>query len=252
MIAALYVERGGCYFGLPHVDPWDEARDARLYAGPWPVVAHPPCARWGRYWFGGPTVARRGGPYLVKGDDGGCFAAGLESVRRWGGVLEHPEGSHAWAAFGLNAPPRSGGWVVADFLGGWTCCVEQGAYGHRARKATWLYACGVALPSLRWGRAPGEFDIIDASAGKGRDRAWAIKKGICQQMSKRKRAATPIEFRDVLIAMAITAGRPEVAASGVGHEQHRGENVVVHVNQDGDVAWKSPSSRLTEKFSEAR
>ena len=34
MIAALFVEPGGCYFGLPNVDPWDESRDARLYPGP--------------------------------------------------------------------------------------------------------------------------------------------------------------------------------------------------------------------------
>lgn len=56
MIAALYVARGGCYFGLPDVDPWGEERDARKYAGPWPVVAHPPCERWGRYWGGGPML----------------------------------------------------------------------------------------------------------------------------------------------------------------------------------------------------
>ena len=31
MIAALYVETGGVYYGLPDVDPWDEERDARLY-----------------------------------------------------------------------------------------------------------------------------------------------------------------------------------------------------------------------------
>ena len=31
-IAALFVATGGVYFGLPGVDPWDEARDARLYA----------------------------------------------------------------------------------------------------------------------------------------------------------------------------------------------------------------------------
>lgn len=37
MTAALYVQRGGAYFGLDGVDPWDEARDARTYAGP-----HPP------------------------------------------------------------------------------------------------------------------------------------------------------------------------------------------------------------------
>jgi hypothetical protein len=31
-IAALYVARGGCYFGLDGVDPWDEERDARSAA----------------------------------------------------------------------------------------------------------------------------------------------------------------------------------------------------------------------------
>ena len=29
-VAALYVQAGGCYFELDGVDPWDEARDARL------------------------------------------------------------------------------------------------------------------------------------------------------------------------------------------------------------------------------
>ena len=88
MIAALYVQRDGCYYGIPDVDPWDEERDARLYAGPHPVVAHPPCERWGRYWNGGPSarVPRK------LGDDSGCFAAALASVRKWGGVLEHPDG----------------------------------------------------------------------------------------------------------------------------------------------------------------
>jgi hypothetical protein len=49
LIAALYVEKNGCYYNLPSVDPWDIERDARLYRGPWPVVAHPPCQRWGRF-----------------------------------------------------------------------------------------------------------------------------------------------------------------------------------------------------------
>lgn len=32
MIAALFVETDGCYFGIDGVDPWDQARDARQYA----------------------------------------------------------------------------------------------------------------------------------------------------------------------------------------------------------------------------
>ena len=200
MIAALYVAKNGCYFGLPDVDPWDEQRDARAYPGPHRVVAHPPCERWGRYWGGAPATW----PRLVKGDDRGCFAAALASVRRWGGVLEHPEGSHAWRAFHLNTPPRTGGWVMADWQGGWTCCVEQGAYGHRARKATWLYAHGIELPSLRWGAAPGDFVRLEDGFHSAEERARAIKTGACQRLSKNQRAATPTEFRDLLLSLART------------------------------------------------
>ena len=84
-VAALYVETGGAYFGLSDVDPWDEARDARLYAGPVPVVAHPPCQRWGKFWAGQPLWIARTGERKKKGDDGGCFAAALDIVRKFGG-----------------------------------------------------------------------------------------------------------------------------------------------------------------------
>src|SRR5690606_39268582 len=119
-IAALYVMADGVYSGLPHVECWDEARDARTYAGPWPVVAHPPCERWGYFWSGGPLRIARGFEPKKLGDDGGCFEAALAAVRKWGGVLEHPKGSQAWKHFGLT-PPRRGGWSVADWEGGWTC-----------------------------------------------------------------------------------------------------------------------------------
>ena len=201
MVAALYVAKNGCYFGVDNVDPWDQHRDARQYAGPHPVVAHPPCERWGRYWGGAPLTW----PRLKLGDDHGCFAAALAAVRQWGGILEHPEGSHAWRAFHLNVPPRDGGWVNADFEGGWTCCVEQGAYGHRARKATWLYACKVELPSLQWGSAPGDFVRLDEGFHSKEERARAIKTGACQRLSKNQRAATPLPFRDLLISVARTA-----------------------------------------------
>jgi hypothetical protein len=37
VIAALYVATSGCYYGLPDVDPWDQARDARLYTRLWRI-----------------------------------------------------------------------------------------------------------------------------------------------------------------------------------------------------------------------
>src|ERR1700685_2888635 len=123
MIAALFVAKNGSYVGLDGVDAWPETRDARLYRGPHPIVAHPPCQRWGKMWFGQPLTVKRTGERKRKGDDGGCFESALGNVRSHGGVLEHPHGSHAWAHFNLNEPPREGGWIAADMYGGWTCCV---------------------------------------------------------------------------------------------------------------------------------
>lgn len=42
-IAALFVQEDGCYANHPLIDAWPEARDARLYNGNLPVIAHPPC-----------------------------------------------------------------------------------------------------------------------------------------------------------------------------------------------------------------
>ena len=199
MIAALFVQKDGCYFGLPDVDPWDEERDARLYAGPWPVVAHPPCERWGRFWFGGPQWLKDGNPRKVLGDDAGCFASALASVRRWGGVIEHPEASHAWPQHGINKPPRRGGWVEAGDGVGWTCCVAQGNYGHKGNKWTWLYVVGEKPHDLTWGHS-GKRVLL---AGLSRERRRRDQRtGIVQAMSKRQRSATPIEFRDLLLDIA--------------------------------------------------
>jgi hypothetical protein len=209
MIAALYVETNGSYFNLDGIDPWDETRDARRYAGPWPVVAHPPCQRWGRYWHGAPNK-----PHQYKlGDDGGCFASALAAVRAWGGVLEHPEGSHAWKAFHLNAPPRNGGWVAADFEGGWTCYVEQGHYGHISRKGTWLYAHGVELPSLTWGRGEQRIHPIALERhGYEKARRIGMMAMVGGKDKTRIRNATPEAFRDLLISISRSARKAEEAA----------------------------------------
>lgn len=208
-VAALYVEKDGAYFGLPDVDPWDAERDARLYAGPHPVVAHPPCERWGAFWRGG---THPGSKRYTLGEDGGCFAAALAAVRRWGGVLEHPAGSLAWEHFEFLEPPADGGWIRADWCSGfygWTCCVDQGAYGHAARKTTWLYAHGVGdLASLNWGRAKGDFAHLRATsearhAQRGTKQVAVIPRRMC--------AATPVDFRDLLLSIARSAQQRQAA-----------------------------------------
>lgn len=208
MIAALFVQEGGAYYGLPNVDPWPESRDARAYAGPHPVVAHPPCQRWGKMWFGSPLAVKRSGMRKKKGDDGGCFSAALASVRKWGGVLEHPWGSHAWPHFGLNKPDRAGGWIAADNPGGWTCCVEQGQYGHYARKPTLLYAFGCELPELAWGHREAKLDP-EVVLRMGLKRA----KRLCEVSARgggtdsTARIHTPLVFRELLITMARSVTR---------------------------------------------
>lgn len=202
-VAALYVEHGGVYYGLPGVEPWGlPERDARDYAGPHPVVAHPPCARWGRYWSGGPSAKVR----RKLGDDDGCFEAALATVRRHGGVLEHPEASHAWRWFGLERPPKPGGWIEADEHG-WTCCVEQGHYGHRARKATWLYLVGPKPPDLTWGPAAAGVRLEPGFHSR-QERAEATpEQKLIKRLSPREAKATPLPFRDLLLSMARSARR---------------------------------------------
>ena len=178
-IAALYVMPNGPYAGLPGVEVWDEARDARTYGGPHPVVAHPPCAAWSKL-----APVREAKHGLARHEDGGCFASALAAVRRWGGVLEHPRSSAAFAFHGLPNPGPSL-WKLEMFGPGAVTQVNQQRYGHQSVKATWLYAVGSTLPLLDW--APGETVDIHQSV------AWSTAKA---------RKATPPAFRDLLISMA--------------------------------------------------
>jgi hypothetical protein len=193
MIAALYVEPNGTYYGLDDVDPWDRERDARLYDGPHPVVAHPPCARWSPLAY--LNQAQHG--YQV-GADQGCFQAALTAVRTWGGVLEHPAHSIAWRTFALPTP-RRGGWTQSLTDPGWTTSVSQAAYGHRARKRTWLYYVGETPPfPLDWSDPAGDCIISDLWA----DSTQRTGRGDRPRMYQAEALATPPAFRDTLLDLA--------------------------------------------------
>lgn len=196
VVSALYVLENGPYFNLDGVDPWPESRDARTYAGPHPVVAHPPCARWSRM---AGLVQHRYGHKI--GDDGGCFAAALTSVRQWGGVLEHPAYTDAWYAYGLPAPKR-GWWQREAFGPGWTTEVSQSAYGHRARKRTWLYAVVPDPPALDWSEPPAEVWCGWGDYDNPEYRA-------VERLGKRECNETPTAFRDLLLSIARSAVRQE-------------------------------------------
>lgn len=190
-VAALFVQLNGCYSGIQGIDTWPEARDARKYSGSLPVVAHPPCQLWGA--MAAVNFSRWGGEHNRPGNDGWCFASALESVNKWGGVLEHPAKSRAWAAHGLDKP-KGACWHRSGE--GWVCEVWQSAYGHRANKATWLYYKGKRRPfDLRWNRPKGPCQIgFYDRRGKGKNKPT---------LSKKEANATPIEFRDELLKLAL-------------------------------------------------
>lgn len=188
-IACLFVMEDSIYKGMTGCECYDIERDALTYDGNLPVVAHPPCQLWGA--MATVNFARWGGEHNRPGNDGGLFSFALETVRRCGGVLEHPAKSRAWAAHGLIKPNGAGWQMTID--GGWVCEVWQSAYGHRANKATWLYCYGSPLPA-KWERPQGTHQI-----GFYDQRGKAANK---PTLSKKEANHTPSEFAEYLVSVA--------------------------------------------------
>jgi hypothetical protein len=98
--------------------------------------------------------------------------------------------------------------------GGWTCCVEQGRYGHYARKPTLIYAVGCELPELDWGISEPRLDpaVVERMGLKRAKRLGEVgARGGGTDSSAR--IHTPAEFRDLLISIARTARQPAVEAA---------------------------------------
>lgn len=183
MITVLYVRRDSQYKKYSNVDCYDIDRDARLYAGSNTVIAHPPCRGWGRL---------RG---LAKPRDGEKELAiqAVQVVRTNGGILEHPESSDLWRHCELPRPHPNK--ITIDQYGGFTFPVAQHWFGHKARKNTWLYICGIRpdqLPDfpLHLGEA-----MYLISSGK-RTKSWK------KEVTKAEREHTPTLLIEWLLTCA--------------------------------------------------
>jgi hypothetical protein len=182
-IAALYVDDAGPYMHLAAVDAWPALRDARLYDGPHPIVAHPPCADWSR--LSGMAKHVEGRRDLAP------FA--VSQVRRWGGVLEHPAWSKLWLALGL---PRPG--ELPDAWGGWAIEVNQVSWGHQASKPTWLYFVGVERSTVRPLRGGSPTHAVTTSKRHGRT---------LLKLSSKAARLSPPAFAEWLVAAARLVNR---------------------------------------------
>lgn len=179
-VAVLFARADSNYKALP-VDVWDEARDARKWPGGCPVVAHPPCRAWASL------------RHCAKPREGEKDLAhfSIAMVRRWGGVLEHPQLSTLWRVAGLPEPGRR------DEYGGWTLIVDQHWWGHRARKRTRLYICGIEprdIPDM-----PMKIGEATHTVGlwSGRDKTRCRP-----SIAKREFESTPPDFAEWLVELA--------------------------------------------------
>lgn len=173
-VAALYVRGDSVYKSLG-VDCWDIDRDARMYAGPGPVVAHPPCRAWGRL----RSFAK------PRKDEKKLGMLAIWAVRKFGGVVEHPASSLLFMAAGGLRPGQA-----RDAFGGWIMPVNQQDFGHSAPKATWLYVVGLL---------PADLPVFGVRLG--------VAQGRIANMSKRQREATPEAFARWLIDIAARCAR---------------------------------------------
>lgn len=187
-VAALYVDvERGVYSGMARVDAWGAGRDARMYEGPHPVVSHPPCQAWSKLRNYRLETKRRIGNSVEYFDKAGaemlCGPVAVHQVRRWGGVLEHPAGSHLWPYCGLPCIGERDAYGVSVE-------VWQGSYGHPCAKPTWLYICGY----------PGQVEF----------RARHDPGGRVEYQNSGVRHITPPAFADLLVGIAARCRRPGV------------------------------------------
>lgn len=185
-VAVLFARSDSIYKSLPRTDVWDIERDARRWPGRSPVVAHPPCRAWA-------SLRHYAKPREGEKD---LALLAIQHVRRWGGVLEHPQLSTLWRTAKLPEPGER------DEYRGWTLVIDQNWFGHRARKRTRLYIVGCE---------PGDIPTMPLRLGEATHTVglWSGRdKSRCRpSISKGEFEATPPELAAWLCDLARRCSR---------------------------------------------
>jgi hypothetical protein len=177
----LCVAKNSAYVGMPGLELFDQARDARTFAGGMPLIAHPPCRAWSAH------CAHQAKPEPGEKELGLWCA---EQVKQMGGVLEQPAHSRLWDAAKLPKP----GWTHSADV--WSMEVWQAWWGYPMRKATWLFFSGISPLSVKT-----PLQLHPHGCDRRRE----------QLMSKKERSATTPAFARWLVDVARQSAKSKEA-----------------------------------------
>lgn len=127
-IEVLCAARSSIYQAFPGLLLRTRTADAWLTRAACPVIAHPPCRFWSRSFARASATVEAMVIELLLG----MFC--VHQVRHRGGVLEQPAHSRLFRAAHMPTPHVSG-----DSSASWSIQVNQGTFGHRTTKPTWLW-----------------------------------------------------------------------------------------------------------------
>lgn len=174
-ISILFCNEDSIYDTL-NVATYKKSNDYTNFPGQTSIIAHPPCQQWSRMRsFSKPCIK-----------DKILAPIALAFVRKYGGVLEHPNGSLLWKIMNINRSSK------VDKYGGYTISVDQKWWGHPCKKSTLLYIVGCPIKDLPI--MPISFDATEYSIGNSNK---SIK-----EIPKAKRSNTPVRFARWLIQVA--------------------------------------------------
>lgn len=177
-VSVLYVSRNS-YYHVLNADCYDAKRDAQSFSGSNPVVAHPPCRTWSAFCS-----------HQAKAPEGekALGVNAVETLRRVGGILEHPAHSRLFDYCDLPKPGEPGQ------NGIWSVEVSQAWWGFPCTKRTWLCFFYIPESAVAFPKK--------TTLDPGCHRRW-------QGMSKNQRAATPPRLAEWLIETAKHANPPK-------------------------------------------